>query len=92
MKDISDFEIPSSNNASFPKELKKEMRGFYMETLLDALRSISPNSFQDGVFNWTVLTDPENRTGVERFDSQYVRLNLNPSDLYTQILLKHFTI
>ena len=27
-----------------------------------------------------------NRTGEERFDSQYLRLNFNPSDLYTQVL------
>ena len=33
----------------------------------------------------TLLTDPENRTGEERFDSQYMYLNVNPSDLYTQI-------
>ena len=64
----------------------EEMKSFVVENMQDTLRSISPNSFQDGVFNWTVLTDPMNRTGVERFDSQYLRLNLNPSDLYTQIL------
>ena len=72
MQNISHFKIPSSNNVSFAEEMMKKMRGFYMETLLDALRSISPNSFQNGNFNWTVLTDPMNRTGVERFDSQYV--------------------
>ena len=86
MRDISHLEIPSSNNVSFAKEMIKEMRSFYMETLLDVLRSISLNSFQNGVFNWTVLTDPANRIGVEHFDSPYVRLNVNPPDLYTLIL------
>ena len=62
------------------------MKSFVVENMQDTLRSISPNSFHNGVFNWTVLTDPKNRTGVERFDSQYLRLNFNPSDLYTQIL------
>ena len=27
-----------------------------------------------------------NRTGEERLDSQYLRLNFNPTDLYTQVL------
>ena len=62
------------------------MKQFIIENMQETLKNISPSSFQDGVFNWTVLTDPENRTGVERFDSQYLRLNFNPSDLYTQIL------
>ena len=86
MPNISHSEIPLRNNTSFPEEMMKEMKDFYMQILPEVLRSRSPNSFQDGIFNWTVLTDPENRTGVERFDSQYVRLNMNPSDLYTQTL------
>ena len=86
MPDISHFEIPPRNNTSFPKEMTEEMKGLYMQTLPEVLRSMGSNSFQDGVFNWTVLADPENRAGVERFDSQYVILNFNPSDHYTQVL------
>ena len=76
-------EISLNNYTSFPQE---EMKKVKISSILEALRSISPKSFQDGDFNWTVLTDPMNRTGEERFDSQYLRLNVNPSDLYTLIL------
>ena len=86
MPDISHFEIPPGNNTLFPKEMTEEIKGLYMQTLPEVLRSMGSNSFQDGVFNWTVLADPENRAGVERFDSQYVRLNFSPSDHYTQVL------
>ena len=57
-----------------------------MQEIQEILKSISPNLFPEGVFKWTVLTDPMNRTGEERFDTQYFRLNLNPSDLYTLML------
>ena len=86
IRDSSYFKFPPSYNTSFPKQIMEEMKSFVLENMQDTLRSISPNSFQDGVFNWTVLTDPENGTGVEHFDSQYLRLNFNPSDLYTQVL------
>ena len=86
MPDISHLDFPPRNNTSFPKQMTKEMKDLYMQTLPEVLKSISPNSFQDGVFNWSVLTDPMNRTGEERFDSQYLRLNYNPTDHYTQVL------
>ena len=63
-----------------------EVKRSSMQDILEILRNISPNSFDEGHFNWTVFVDPMNRTGEERFDSQYLRLNINPSDLYTLIL------
>ncbi|MBD2385101.1 NAD(P)-binding protein [Cylindrospermum sp. FACHB-282] len=33
-------------------------------------------------FNWDLLVDPLNRTGRDRFYSQYWRFNLNPSERY----------
>ena len=62
------------------------MKSFVIENMQETLRSISPSSFQNGVFNWTLLSDSMNRTGEKRFDSQYLRLNFDPTDLYTQIL------
>ena len=79
-------EIPPSKYTSFPKEQMDEVKRSSMQDILEILRSISPNSFDEGHFNWTVFADPMNRTGEERFDSQYLRLNINPSDLYTLIL------
>ena len=79
-------EIPPSNYTAFPQEQMEKVKTSLMQEIQEILRSISPNSFPSGPFNWTVFTDPLNRTGVERFDSQYLRLNFNPSDLYTQTL------
>ena len=79
-------EIPSSNYTSFPKEQMEKVKSSSVQDILEILRAISPKSFEGRNFNWTLLTDPMNRTGEERFDSQYLRLNINPSDLYTLIL------
>ena len=78
-------EIQDRNYSSFPEEQIEKAKQFAMQNVLRVLENISLNSFQDGVFDWTLLTDPMNRTGVERFDSQYVRLNISPSDRLTQI-------
>ena len=78
-------EIPDRNYTSFPKEQMEKAKIFALHGLQNVLKNICPNWFQDGVFKWTLLTDPMNRTGVERFNSLYLRLNINPSDLYTQI-------
>ena len=79
-------EIPPSNYTLFPKEQIEKVKGSLIHDILEILRGISPKSFDNGKFNWTLLTDPMNRTGEERFDSQYLRFNINPSDLYTLIL------
>ena len=78
-------EIPDRNYSSFPKEQLEKDKKFAIHIVQSVLKNISPSSFQNGVFDWTLLTDPYNRSGEEHFDSQYIRLNVNPSDLYTQI-------
>ena len=60
-------EIPDRNYSSFPKEHLEKVKKFAITFVQSVLKTISPSSFQDGVFDWTLLTDPENRTGEERF-------------------------
>ena len=45
-----------------------------------------PHAYKDGHFNWDLLTDPKNRTGVGRLDAQFWQCTFNPSDLYTLTL------
>jgi uncharacterized protein with NAD-binding domain and iron-sulfur cluster len=35
-----------------------------------------------GQLNWYFLTDPENREGAARFDAQFIRATVNPSERY----------
>jgi hypothetical protein len=45
--------------------------------------SLWPNAGSAEQFDWSVLTDPENREGEARFDSQYWRSNTSPTERYT---------
>ena len=36
----------------------------------------------DGEFDWSVLVDPDDRPGAERFEAQYWRANVAPSERY----------
>ena len=36
----------------------------------------------DGAFDWSVLVDPSGGIGAERFDAQYWRANVTPSERY----------
>jgi uncharacterized protein with NAD-binding domain and iron-sulfur cluster len=41
-----------------------------------------PAAATQGSFDWQVLIDPSNNSGEARFDAQYWRANVNPSDRY----------
>ena len=69
-----------------PLQCEKNKRDFAISNTQIANKKEWPKAYTDGNFKWNLLTDPQNRTGVERFDAQYWRCNLNPSDLYTQAL------
>ena len=59
-----------------------EVKENYRSTIT-RIQDILPNAFVNGKFDWSVLTDPENRTGEERFDAQYWRSSVAPSERYT---------
>ena len=69
-----------------PEDCQKNIKNFVISRMQDILRNFWPNAYKNETFNWDLLTDPENRTGVERFDAQFWQCNLNPTDLYNQIL------
>lgn len=39
-----------------------------------------PNASAGGKFRYDVLSDPQNGTGVERLDAQYLRVNIDPTE------------
>ena len=51
-------EIPDTNYSSFPKEQMEKAKISAKHISQSVLKNISPNSFQDEVFDWTLLTDP----------------------------------
>ena len=79
-------EFPQSNNTGFPHECKEKSKKLLKSRIENSFENSMPKAYKDRNFKWEILTDPENRTGEERFDAQYFRVNINPSDLYVQFL------
>jgi uncharacterized protein with NAD-binding domain and iron-sulfur cluster len=43
---------------------------------------IWPQAVRDGAFDWSLLVAPEGRQGEARFDAQFWRANIDPSERY----------
>ena len=78
--------IPPSNHTWFPHECRKKVKKFVKSRVENLLENCWPGAYKDGNFKWNVETDLEERTGEEHLDAQYFRVNINPSDRYTQFL------
>ncbi len=75
--------FPPENITNFPQEMSNIVKHNALQKLTYA-RDIWPNSFENGHYNWTMLTDLDELVGMRRFDSQYWRANIDPSELYVQ--------
>lgn len=75
---------PPPSDHDYPK---REMAKMYERTLgylKDDLPFIFPNAVdENGEFRWELLVDPQSGEGAERLSSQYLRVNLSPTELYT---------
>ena len=67
---------------NFVEECNREIRRIAMNQIETNFNYRWPNAYNNGEFNWTILTDPENLVGMARFDAQYYKCNLDPSDRY----------
>ena len=78
---VTDF--PHQNVSDFPETMSQIVKQNALRKLSYA-RDVWPNSFQNGHFNWTMLTSPPDLVGIQKFDSQFWRANIDPSELYVQ--------
>ena len=74
------------NSKESHENCKRKYKNFIVAKFHDIFKNHWVYAYKNGHFNWDLLTDPENKTGVKRFDAQFWQCNINPSDLYTQIL------
>jgi uncharacterized protein with NAD-binding domain and iron-sulfur cluster len=75
-------ENPPPSDTEFPVRTKARFKQEALNWLAQYLEHLYPNAFTNGEIDWTVFIDPEDRQGIARFDAQYWRTNLNPSDHY----------
>jgi len=75
-------EAPPPSDADFPVRARARFKEQTLDWIGKYLAHLFPNAFKSGGLDWNLLIDPDNRDGVSRFDSQYWRVNVNPSDHY----------
>lgn len=81
MKDAS--VIPPPTVHSFPESQHERTRKDFLEHLTNAVPIIFPELKKDGLMDWNVLVDIENRQGERRLESQFWRANIDPNERYT---------
>ncbi len=77
-------ELPPFTDYEFPERELEKVKQIAKNWLEENTRHIWPHACQPSskAIDWDLLVDPENRQGIDRFDWQYCRANLNPSDQY----------
>jgi uncharacterized protein with NAD-binding domain and iron-sulfur cluster len=87
---LTPTELPSRDDRELPKLYADAAKANALVFLREAMAPLWPGGVMryPTEFRWELLVDdgdPE-RSGPERFDSQYWRANVNPSDRYVQSL------
>lgn len=77
--------MPIADNYDFPAEQQTLVNNAaiqYLETAIGYLWPEATTKQNPQGLDWNLLVDPENRTGQDRFNSQFWRINISPSERY----------
>ena len=75
-------EFPPPDDHGFPARSKALVKQDALNQLQQSVHWLWPNAATANSFNWALLLDPENKSGPARFDSQFWRANIDPSERY----------
>jgi uncharacterized protein with NAD-binding domain and iron-sulfur cluster len=75
-------ENPPPHDTGFPARARARYKQESLDWMHRHLQHLFPQAFVDGELDWDVMIDPQNRVGAARFNAQYWRTNINPSDRY----------
>ncbi len=73
---------PPFSDSSFPTKIAAQVKENAIQQLQNQMQPLMPNAANNGNFHWDWLTDTSNATGQARFNSQYWRANIDPSEQY----------
>jgi uncharacterized protein with NAD-binding domain and iron-sulfur cluster len=73
---------PPATDSPFPVQCKQEVKQNAIRNLSNFIYHLWPSVAESGKFDWSILIDPDKKVGVERFDSQFWRANIDPSERY----------
>jgi uncharacterized protein with NAD-binding domain and iron-sulfur cluster len=80
--------LPSREDRDLPKRAARQVKANALAFLRDAVAPLWPAAVHryPTEFRWELLVDDRGRCGAERFDSQFWRANVDPSERYVQSL------
>ncbi|MDP5211482.1 NAD(P)-binding protein [Pseudoalteromonas tunicata] len=73
---------PPQSQTDFPDICTDKVKDNAIFKLKNQMFELWPDVASEGEFEWQHLIDPQNRSGEARFDSQYWRANVDPSERY----------
>jgi uncharacterized protein with NAD-binding domain and iron-sulfur cluster len=81
---MMDVKLAPFSEHNFPDKMTEEAKKNALDYMKNLTAHIWENSHQTntGDFDWNLLIDVTNKTGEQRFDSQFFRSNIQPSELY----------
>lgn len=74
--------FPPFSDDRFPENCKAKVKANAINNLSDEMHELWGNAGAGTHFNWSILHAPTSQSGVARFDSQYWRANIDPSERY----------
>lgn len=74
--------FPPATDYSFPSRCLEQAKEGAINQLETSITALWPNAGSPGAFKWDWLVDSSEATGRARFDSQYWRANIDPSERY----------
>ena len=78
-------QISSPKDYDFPQQQEEKVKGIARKWFEKNMPTLWPNirdSQESDSLNWNLLVDPQNKKGEERFNAQFWRANVEPSDRY----------
>lgn len=73
---------PPPSDHQFPDRCDATVKQGAMNQLTQQVHWLWPSVATAVSFDWQVLVDPQGRSGEQRFDAQYWRANIDPSERY----------
>jgi uncharacterized protein with NAD-binding domain and iron-sulfur cluster len=73
---------PPFSDHTFPAKMSEVVKQGAIGQLENHMQALMPNAATSDSFHWDWLTNTSSATGKTRFDSQYWRANIDPSEQY----------
>ncbi|MEZ7205231.1 NAD(P)-binding protein [Pseudoalteromonas sp. DY56-GL79] len=75
-------DYPPPSDHEFPERMKAQVKENALQKLRLQMQPLWPEAYHGDDFDWNVLFDVDNKEGEVRFNTQYWRVNVDPSERY----------